>query len=365
MIMKYLITLVSVLTLSFSAIAQVTLPFDVPAPTWNGILTSNIENGPCVFKKANASSDNLIQIEAGEEIYYEWKSPSMSLSDTESKFTIGPRIHIPYISVAGAWAEVEVYGDNGDFKGWSVANNLSSLKIKDITIQDLENCGSVIAWPRTDGIYVIVVAGGYYGWTDFCIGKLKDGYVVCPYSCTIEWGNTNHAGILNGKLGAEGEDLSKFTLKDVEYILAEAKASTTPVFVGYGFLNDSGEKEIGWIWTTLAGMPATADDDQIYTKVEQEPTYPGGTVALLTSIAKNTLYPAIAIENNIQGKVIVKFVIEKDGSITNTEVIKSVDPNLDREALRVVKALGKMSSPGKINGRAVRSYYSVPVNFRL
>lgn len=363
--MKYLLSLVSALILTAPAIAQVTLPFDVPSPTWRGILTSKTEHGPLVFKKPNASSDNLIKIEAGEETKYRWESPSMSIEQWESKFTIEPWMKIPYISVAGPWAEVEVYGDNGDFIGWSVANNLASLNLKDITTQDLINCNSAIAWPREDGIYVITVAGGYYGWTDFGVGKLKDGHVVCPYFCTIEWGDTNHSGILNGKLGSEGEDLSKFTLKDVEYILAQARESVQSMFVGYGFLNDRGEKEIDWIWTTLVGTPTPVDDNQVYTKVEQAPTYPGGAAALLTNIAKNIRYPAIAVENGIQGKVVVKFIVEKDGSITNAQVVRPVDPNLDREALRVVKALGKMSSPGKVNGRAVRSYYSVPVNFKL
>lgn len=363
--MKRLLSLLSAVAVSLSALAQVTIPFDVPTPTWEGLVTSKTESGPRVFKKPNASSDNLVEIEAGEEINYRWESPSMYLGDTESRFTIKSGMQIPYISVAGAWAEVEIHGDNGDFKGWSVASNLASLKLKDITAQDLVNCDRAIAWPQEDGIYVIVVAGGYYGWTDFCIGKLKDGYVICPYSCTIEWGDTNHSGILNGKLGAEGEDLSKFTLKDVEYILSQAKEFAEPMFAGYGFLNDSGEKEIGWIWTTLVGTSTPADDNQIYNKVEQEPTYPGGLATLLKNLAQNIRYPMIAAENNIQGNVVVRFIVEKDGSITNPEVIKKVDPDLDREALRVVRKLGKMSSPGKINGRAVRSYYSVPVNFKL
>ena len=363
--MKHLLSLVSALMLTASAMSQVTIPFDVPLPTWKGLLTAKTEHGPLVFEKANASSNNLITVEAGEEIFYRWKSPSVYLENTESKFTIEPGLHIPYISVADAWAEVEVYGDNGDFKGWAVTSNLVSLELKDLTTQDLENCDRAVVWSREDGTYVVVVSGGYNGWTDFCVGKLKDGYVVCSYSCTVEWGDTEHSGILNGKLGKEGEDLSKFTLKDVEYILAHAEEFGSPIFVGYGFLNDDGEKEIGWIWTTLVGTPVPVDDNQVYTAIETGPAYPGGMAGLLTAIAKNTRYPARALENGIQGKVIVRFIVEKDGSITNAEVTKSVDPDLDREALRVVGTLGKMSSPGKVNGRAVRSYYSVPVNFKI
>ena len=81
-------------------------------------------------------------------------------------------------------------------------------------------------------------------------------------------------------------------------------------------------------------------------------------------IAKNVKYPMIAQENNIQGKVFVQFVIEKDGSVSDVKVARSVDPSLDKEAIRVVKAMPKWK-PGKQRGKPVRVSYTVPINFQL
>lgn len=358
--MKRILLCLAIAVSALSIAAQVTTPFDVQLPTWRGLLTSKVESGPLVFQKPNASSDNLIDIEAGEETHYTWKSRSMNLEPIESLYSINRGNILPYITTHGGWVEVEITGYDEPLFGWAIASDLISLNLQKITVSDLIKSTQAIAWPEDDGTYVIVVSGGYYGCTFFSIGKLKDGYVVCPYICTVEWGNTKHPGILNGKLGSEGEDLSKFTLQDVKYILAHADGCADCVYVGYGY-----EGEINWIWTSLIGTPATTNDNQIFTQVEESATYPGGDSALLTSLERNIRYPSRAIENNIQGTVFVRFVVEKDGSITSPEVIKKVDPDLDREALRVVGTLTKMATPGKVNGRPVRSYFSVPLHFRL
>ena len=98
--------------------------------------------------------------------------------------------------------------------------------------------------------------------------------------------------------------------------------------------------------------------------VEEMPQFPGGQAALLEYLAKNIKYPVVAEENGIQGRVIVTFVVERDGSITDVKVVKSVDPSLDKEASRVVKAMPRWQ-PGKQNGSAVRVKYTVPVQFKL
>lgn len=81
-------------------------------------------------------------------------------------------------------------------------------------------------------------------------------------------------------------------------------------------------------------------------------------------LSNNIRYPESAQQNDIQGRVIVKFVVEKDGSIGNVTVVKGVDRDLDREAIRVVKKMPRWQ-PGKNNGVAVRSYFNLPVTFRL
>ena len=98
--------------------------------------------------------------------------------------------------------------------------------------------------------------------------------------------------------------------------------------------------------------------------VDQQPSFPGGTNALNTFIGSNLKYPVFAQEKGIQGRVVVKFIVEKDGSISNVEVNQSVDPDLDNEAMRVVKAMPKWI-PGQINGKAVKVECSHPFVFQL
>ena len=98
--------------------------------------------------------------------------------------------------------------------------------------------------------------------------------------------------------------------------------------------------------------------------VDQQPSFPGGTNALNTFILSNLKYPVWAQEKGIQGRVVVKFIVEKDGSISNVEVDRSVYPSLDNEAMRVVKAMPKWI-PGQINGKAVKVKWSFPFTFRL
>jgi protein TonB len=81
-------------------------------------------------------------------------------------------------------------------------------------------------------------------------------------------------------------------------------------------------------------------------------------------LQQNVKYPVVAQENGVQGRVVVSFVVEKDGSITDVKVVRSVDPSLDKEAARVVKSMPRWI-PGKQNGSAVRVKYNVPVSFRL
>ena len=103
---------------------------------------------------------------------------------------------------------------------------------------------------------------------------------------------------------------------------------------------------------------------KIYDVVDEMPVFPGGNGALLEYLATHVKYPVVAQENGVQGRVIVSFVVECDGSITDVRVERSVDPSLDREAIRVVSSMPRWS-PGKLNGYIVRVKYSVPVAFKL
>lgn len=104
--------------------------------------------------------------------------------------------------------------------------------------------------------------------------------------------------------------------------------------------------------------------EEVFTHVEQMPKFPGGDTELYKFISNNLNYPAMAIENNVQGRVVVQFVVTKDGSIGNVKVVRSVDRDLDNEAIRVCKKLPKFI-PGKQNGQPVNVWYTLPVTFKL
>lgn len=112
------------------------------------------------------------------------------------------------------------------------------------------------------------------------------------------------------------------------------------------------------------GSKEKTSNEKIYDVVEIPPSFPGGQAALLAWIASHVNYPQKAMESRIEGRIIVGFVIECDGSVSQAKIIRSVDPLLDDEAIRVVMGMPKWT-PGRQNGKNVRVKYNVPVNFRL
>lgn len=94
------------------------------------------------------------------------------------------------------------------------------------------------------------------------------------------------------------------------------------------------------------------------------PTFPGGEAALMKWLQSHINYPTVAMENNVQGKVIVQFVVTKTGKVGEVKVVRSVDRDLDKEAVRVCKSLPDFV-PGRMNGQAVNVWYTLPVTFKL
>jgi protein TonB len=105
--------------------------------------------------------------------------------------------------------------------------------------------------------------------------------------------------------------------------------------------------------------------EAVFVEVDEMPVFTGGDIEILNFISKNTTYPKEAKEKNITGKVIVRFVVEKDCTVSSVEILKSVDPVLDAEALRVVSSMPKFEKPAKKDGKIVRVYYMVPITFTL
>ncbi len=104
--------------------------------------------------------------------------------------------------------------------------------------------------------------------------------------------------------------------------------------------------------------------EEIFRSVEQMPQFPGGEAALMKYLQSHINYPPMAAENNVQGRVVVQFVVDKTGRVGEVKVVRSVDKDLDKEAVRVCKSLPKFT-PGRQNGQAVSVWYTLPVTFKL
>ena len=104
--------------------------------------------------------------------------------------------------------------------------------------------------------------------------------------------------------------------------------------------------------------------ESVFTAVDQMPQFPGGDAALMKFLSNNINYPRVAMENGVQGRVIVQFIVTKNGSIGEVKIVRSVDRDLDNEAIRLCKSLPNFI-PGKMNGKPVNVWYTLPITFKL
>ena len=118
------------------------------------------------------------------------------------------------------------------------------------------------------------------------------------------------------------------------------------------------------LFSFMTSTAQTKKNDMVFDVVEVMPQFPGGQIAMLKYIMENIKYPKQIMEEGIQGRVAVRFIVEKDGSISDVKPILSVHPLLNKEAVRVVKSMPKWS-PGKHNGKPVRVRFNLPVMFKL
>lgn len=148
--------------------------------------------------------------------------------------------------------------------------------------------------------------------------------------------------------------------KDVDKVMDnEAQLGTLDITEGVNDLNKIEVKE------QVIAEPVVVDDEPVsIAMVEQKPSFPGGEAAMYQWLSNNIVYPPAASEEGIQGRVVVEFVVGKDGSITNARVVRPRHPALDKEALRVIKAMPNWI-PGRNNGQPVKVTYTLPVTFKL
>lgn len=139
----------------------------------------------------------------------------------------------------------------------------------------------------------------------------------------------------------------------------EAAVGAVDITEGTNDLNKIAIKE------EVIAAPKVEDEQPVsIAMVEQKPEFPGGEAAMYKWLSDNIVYPSAASEEGVQGRVVVEFVVGKDGSITNVRVVRPRHPALDKEALRVVKAMPKWM-PGRNNGQPVKVTYTLPVTFKL
>ena len=118
------------------------------------------------------------------------------------------------------------------------------------------------------------------------------------------------------------------------------------------------------LFSFMTSTAQTKKNNMVFDVVEVMPQFPGGQIAMLQYIMKNIKYPEQAMKEGIQGRVTVRFIVEKDGSISDVKPVLSVHPLLNKEAVRVVESMPKWT-PGKQNGKPVRVRFNVPVMFKL
>ena len=116
--------------------------------------------------------------------------------------------------------------------------------------------------------------------------------------------------------------------------------------------------------TSVGPVVEAVEDETIHTVVEENPEFPGGEMACMKWLQENIKYPSICVEQNIQGRVIATFVVNRDGSIVDIQIVRSPDPYLSKEAERVLKIMPRWK-PGRQRGKPVRVKFSLPVTFRL
>jgi protein TonB len=161
-------------------------------------------------------------------------------------------------------------------------------------------------------------------------------------------------------------ELRKLTQNLAPEVVTDSSVVTSFILSTEEIINLTTDRDVNDTLIAITTIPEEVVTvvEEPFIVVEEPPMFPGGDPALLAYIAGNIIYPQEAIENNIQGRVILKFVVTKDGSIGTIQILSGVDPVLDQEAIRVVSNLPRFK-PGKQAGMCVPVWYSVPVLFKI
>lgn len=228
------------------------------------------------------------------------------------------------------------------------------MEVKKAPVADLE--GKKTTWLLVGYIFILALMFVAFEWTQR--DKVETGEIITVAPITFE------------------EEIIPITLQ--EKPVAPAPAEAKPIAEVIQIVEDDAQIEETIIASTEDTGPQieiknienvvvedpTPKEEEIFMVVEKMPEFPGGMAELMKYLQKNIKYPSISQENGVQGRVIVQFVVNSNGSIVDPVVMKSVDPYLDKEAIRVVKSMPKWN-PGEQRGKPVRVKFTLPVQFRL
>jgi TonB family protein len=260
---------------------------------------------------------------------------------------------LPLAAIAvAAFARPEISNELGE---------ISAVKVNDLTaIMKTEEVKSVETVSVQSEKKIRVVGKVY---------DKEDNTPIVGVSIIIEGTTSGTISDLDGNFVIEMKEGEKLRFSYINYAtkIVPVPAGTEGLKVLLEKDGSAGKTDLIGEIVAVGYTPVAVDDDpsyQVFQVVEEMPEFPGGIGECLKFLGKNIKYPVEAQQAGAQGKVIVQFVVEKDGSIANPKVVRSIDPNLDGEAIRVISIMPKWK-PGMQKGQPVRVKYTVPVTFRL
>lgn len=251
--------------------------------------------------------------------------------------------------------------------GYSVANGISmSSIVSKRVIMMTKKQSSKYAWARL--LYVVPIVALSLAATAKTVVDYK--VVEMPETAEAAATDDDKLYVVDGNIVSK-ESVMELVSEEIEAISVISGETATKLWGSKG--------ANGVIMITTKGADASESKaekaidnssekalatDSVLMIPEEMPSFPGGVMALMEFLQKNVKYPVEAQKKGVQGRVLVSFVVEKDGSLSEIKTVKSVDPLLDEEALRVVKSMPNWT-PGKQKGKAVRVKYNVPISFKL
>jgi len=296
---------------------------------------------------------------------------------------------------SGFW-KIQVGTTNYNFPAYVAQSVTKVVSPEPVTAADIENQSSVyyLFSGTLNNVVMMVNCNEVEGWSNILVGILENGVITFSHSTEgsiqydsgvkgIEFGS-NSDGLLvkfgdkfKKHISNEWNDIDILDVNKMLYshqvqLLEKLGCNKTPNMLAVFAKSDQNivstlsmtpSQSDEFIYSTKNYVPKTGEGS-VWDNPEVQPRFPGGQSALIDYLAANVKYPKDAQKAGVEGRVVVSFIVEKDGKINDVKVVKSVHKSLDKEATRVVKAMPKWT-PGSLNNKPVQVKYNLPVTFKL